>query len=232
MKRIIIALVFILFFIFSDSVFAQKTESGKIDREKIINLFKLEEGCQCAVRGDLNKLKDLIKKNPAITTAIEASSGARIAECAVIGKNIKVVKYLVEELKFDVNSLDKSSGTLLHFCAIADDVEIAKYLISKGAKINIQDSTGQTALHVASTMGSDNMVSFLIKNGADVTTKEKNGFTALDFAKIIDESLHSTDPSTQHRMQTLFDKYHGIYYTGTIEDLKNRFKKVIEILKE
>jgi ankyrin repeat protein len=53
------------------------------------------------------------------------------------------VKYLVEELHADVNAKDHEGNTALHNAAARGDVEMIKYLVSKGAGREGRESRGQ-----------------------------------------------------------------------------------------
>jgi uncharacterized protein len=59
------------------------------------------------------------------------------------------VKFLVEELKADVNARDPNGFTPLHFAAARGDNEMIKYLVSKGADVKAVARTGQTTADMA-----------------------------------------------------------------------------------
>jgi len=61
---------------------------------------------------------------------------------------------------------------------------VAHYLISTGADVNIPDSIGKTALMWATVWGDDalDMVKDLIAHGADLSAKDKMGATVLSYA--------------------------------------------------
>ncbi len=58
-------------------------------------------------------------------------------------------KYLVEELDADVNAHDTYNYTALHGAAYRGDNEVVKYLVSKGAKLDIRSKKGQTVTDMA-----------------------------------------------------------------------------------
>ena len=59
------------------------------------------------------------------------------------------VKYLVEELKLDVNARDFNGYNALHDAAARGDTTLAQYLVSKGADIHAISRKGQTVTDMA-----------------------------------------------------------------------------------
>ena len=59
------------------------------------------------------------------------------------------VKYLVEEVGADVNARDVYNYTALHGAAYRGDNEVVRYLISKGAKLDVRSKKGQTVTDMA-----------------------------------------------------------------------------------
>src|SRR5262245_38396290 len=59
------------------------------------------------------------------------------------------VKYLVEELHVDVNAKDHEGNTALHNAAARGDVEMIKYLVSKGADVKVVNREGKTTADMA-----------------------------------------------------------------------------------
>jgi len=59
------------------------------------------------------------------------------------------VKYLVEELGVDVNAADHEGNTALHNAAARGDVEMIKYLVSKGADVKAVNREGKTTADMA-----------------------------------------------------------------------------------
>jgi ankyrin repeat protein len=87
---------------------------------------------------------------------------------------ISAVKYLVEELQADVNAHDMYNYTALHGAAYRGDNELVKYLVQKGAKLDVRSKKGQTVTDMANgqlvnahlPMEHPDTVALLLKLGA------------------------------------------------------------------
>jgi len=62
---------------------------------------------------------------------------------------LSAVKYLVEDLGFDVNTTDQDGNTVVHNAAARGDTEMVRYLASKGADVKRYNRAGQTTIDVA-----------------------------------------------------------------------------------
>jgi uncharacterized protein len=65
------------------------------------------------------------------------------------GGMLAAVKYLVEELHADVNAADHEGNTALHQAAARGDMEMIKYLVSKGANPRAINREGQSTADMA-----------------------------------------------------------------------------------
>jgi ankyrin repeat protein len=65
------------------------------------------------------------------------------------GGMMAAVKYLIEDLHADVNARDHEGNTALHNAASRGDVEMIKYLVSKGADVKVTNRFGQTTADMA-----------------------------------------------------------------------------------
>ena len=75
-----------------------------------------------------------------------------------------------------------SGATPLHMAVLSDQHDVARFLIDKGANINVpaKDEYGGTPLHWAAILGRVEMARQLIDAGANVNSRDKNGYTPLD----------------------------------------------------
>lgn len=82
-----------------------------------------------------------------------------------------------------VKARDRFGRTPLHWAAQEGHWEIAEYLISQGAEVEVRDrGLGVTPLHVAAGCGHHDIVIVLLNNDANPDVKDEQGRTALDMA--------------------------------------------------
>jgi len=63
------------------------------------------------------------------------------------------------------------------------NIEIVKYLLLKGADINLKDKDGVTVLMIISSKGDIDLVKYFVSHGADINIQDKKGKTALVHAE-------------------------------------------------
>jgi ankyrin repeat protein len=119
----------------------------------------------------------------AAVTPLQAASGVGYAEGFAAnshryapGGMLAAVKYLVEELKADVNARDHEGNTALHHAASRGDVEMILYLVSKGADVKAVNREGQTTADMANgpvqrTQPYPEALALLVKLGAKNNNK-------------------------------------------------------------
>jgi ankyrin repeat protein len=80
--------------------------------------------------------------------------------------------------------VDETGISLLTGAVIANDLPMARALISLGARVDLVDDHGMTALmHAASVdFGDTGMVETLIRAGGNAVLKSKDGLTAAEIA--------------------------------------------------
>jgi ankyrin repeat protein len=89
-------------------------------------------------------------------TALQAAAGVGYGEGFAANSHryaptglLAAVKYLIEETGADVNAADHEGNTALHHAAARGDVEMIKYLVSKGADVTRVNREGQTTADMA-----------------------------------------------------------------------------------
>jgi ankyrin repeat protein len=122
----------------------------------------------------------------ALARAAEPSLTDRFA-AAIERGDLAAVKAIVEEGNSPDSALDYGDEpvTPLYKAAGAGRLEIAKYLIEKGADVNFRGKEwGHTPLSEAAGRGFDDVIEALLKAGADPKIKDRNGYTPFAIAAL------------------------------------------------
>ena len=100
---------------------------------------------------------------------------------AVKEDNSALVRTILEDGTVNINELDDSKGTVLHYAVKAGRTDIVQVLLEvEGLDVNIQDKDGATALHYAAVEVHTATVQALCTvGGLDVNIQDKEGWTAL-----------------------------------------------------
>ncbi|TVU42506.1 hypothetical protein EJB05_08917, partial [Eragrostis curvula] len=94
---------------------------------------------------------------------------------AAIKGNVEICRYLVEELKFDVNSAANDDSGPLFYAVSGAHVPTVRYLLDKGADPNMQNHRGIAPLHEAAREGFDEIAHLLLSKGASVDISSVDG---------------------------------------------------------
>ncbi|XP_053980875.1 ankyrin repeat domain-containing protein 49-like [Hylaeus anthracinus] len=101
-----------------------------------------------AEKGDLEKIKILLIKNPCLLQCMD-KDGYTPLHRACYGNHIEVVEYLLRAgAKIDAKTMDEWQP--LHSACCWNNVESAALLIANGANINAKSKGDQTPLHLVS----------------------------------------------------------------------------------
>jgi len=154
-------------------------------------------------RGDLSKVRELVKENPALLNArtkrglspvlVALYSGQKVAAANLIamGADLDVydaaaagrldrVRALVERDPALVNAISAEGFPPMGLAAYLGHEEVVEYLISKGAEVNYAaPPTGFTALTGAVNSRHARIVDLLLKHGAEVNHVYEGTITPL-----------------------------------------------------
>ncbi|OMO78390.1 hypothetical protein CCACVL1_14412 [Corchorus capsularis] len=111
--------------------------------------------------GDLDRLKELVLTRldgGKLATALayyKGKGGQTVFHFAATAGRMEICKYLVEELKLNVDDfLDDKGHTPLHSAIIEDRYDVAVYLLDHGANPNAADHViGATPLYLSVKLG-------------------------------------------------------------------------------
>ncbi len=83
----------------------------------------------------------------------------------------------------NINYQDKKNGnTALMYASLKGYEDMVKFLLDKGANVNIQNNVGDTALSFAVLKGYEDIVKLLLDSGVNVNIQNNDGDTVLLFA--------------------------------------------------
>lgn len=98
--------------------------------------------------------------------------------------DLETVKRLIKENPELVNSRNSTGRFPLEMAAQTGQTDIVKFLLEKGADVNLNRG-GATALHMAAIYGGKTeVITLLLENGADINARTGNGYTPLNLAVI------------------------------------------------
>ncbi|GLT55205.1 hypothetical protein SLA2020_283480 [Shorea laevis] len=142
---------------------------------------KVQQFLNAACIGNLDLLKNLAGQldegnGLAITVADikDANKRGALHFAAREGKT-EVCKYLLEELKLDVDTKDEDGETPLIHAARQGHTGTAKYLLECGANPAIPSDLGATALHHSAGLGEIELLRILLSKGVDVDSQSDAG---------------------------------------------------------
>ncbi|MDH5465331.1 MAG: ankyrin repeat domain-containing protein [Thiovulaceae bacterium] len=106
---------------------------------------------------------------------------------AIMFNDIKKVQSLIDNDLADIDEKTGSGLTPLHIAVKVRSIQIATFLLAKGADIDSTDDQGYTPLHLAVKKKRINLVKFLVNKGADTNVKNTYGITPLHQAAFSDQ---------------------------------------------
>jgi len=127
---------------------------------------------------DMRAVRQVLDVRPGDISLINAQGLSPLSQACKEGC-LKLVELLLKEDDLDVNEIDVSGNTCLHFAAGKGDDDIIKLLISQGAAVNLVNRNGDTPLFWAVGNNHISSAKLLIEHGAKVNQKNEYGWTSL-----------------------------------------------------
>lgn len=108
-------------------------------------------------------------------------ASSRMSE-AMNANDAVAVQRLIEEGE-DVNAFDLENVTYSLVWAVRQGhVDLARFMLERGADIALQGEEGESPLMVAAFLGDQTLVRLLLEHGADPSYRTQQGWDALDYA--------------------------------------------------
>jgi len=131
-----------------------------------------------------NNVISYLISNKSTDVDLSNKSGETPLMIASINGDMPVVKSLVEQRQAQINHI---GWTPLHYAASKGQIEVAEYLIVKGAIIDSPSQSNTTPLMMAVISGNESLIKLLLDKGANLKLKNDQGFTAIDIAYIYEK---------------------------------------------
>lgn len=136
---------------------------------------------EAASDGDLVLFKQLARMmdggrgrvTEAVEAVVECTAGA--LHLAAGQGELAMCRYLVEELRVDINAIHDGGETPLAYAINGANINTVKYLLDHGAYPDKVDDKGFTSLHIAAEDGYCNIVELLLSRGASVDALSNRG---------------------------------------------------------
>ncbi len=172
-------------------------------------VYTMASGCQgeiilkystiheAALRGDLQDVKNHLRKGAAVNAGSKGS-GASPLFFAALGGDHRIVQFLVEH-GAEVNYADASGNTPLHAAVYAGESDLVRYLIDEKAEVAVYSSSFKgvgseglecsgTPLHFASAAVSLDIMGTLLEAGALMNQLDAEGYSLVQLASGLKES--------------------------------------------
>lgn len=110
---------------------------------------------------------------------------SRLWDSAIAGDTVAIAEALAAGAQIDSLDTRRSANgrRALNWAALANKPDAIRFLLRRGASINLGNRTGFTPLHHAAEAGSLQAAEALLAAGADVTKTNENGMSPADVAR-------------------------------------------------
>jgi ankyrin repeat protein len=101
---------------------------------------------------------------------------------AAVGDDLATLRRALDKDPALINMREWDDATLLHDSVGQNHLDVAKYLLNRGADANAVTHDGLTALHMAAQNGNIAIIALLLERGANVNPIDSKGWTPMDRA--------------------------------------------------
>ena len=154
------------------------------EKYKNFSLFRIYEGAEIfrlVYHGDINKVKEMVDKNPDLLN-VKNPDGWKLLHFCAYNDDAEIAGYLLKK-GADINVKSRTGMTPLYVAATQGKLKIINFLIKHGANVNVTaDRPTRTPLMRAAAKGFEDVVKALVEAGADVNAKSEMGWTPLMYA--------------------------------------------------
>uniref|UniRef100_J3MG81 S-acyltransferase n=1 Tax=Oryza brachyantha TaxID=4533 RepID=J3MG81_ORYBR len=134
-----------------------------------------------AAYGDLEKLQRLGGGGGRPGTETDGP-GDHAPPGAALNNRVAAAQYILEH-GADVNAVDHTGQTALHWSAVRGHIQVAELLLKEGAKVDVADLYGYQATHVAAQYGQTAFIYHIVaKWNADPDVPDNDGRSPLHWA--------------------------------------------------
>lgn len=116
-----------------------------------------------AFNGNVDNLSGLVREAPSLINAVSADGKTPLMLSSCAG-HIKAVKWLLDHDGIMIDYINQDGLTALSYAVSNNQVEVLKFLLSRGANPMLMDRWGRNALLIAIDHGHVNVLSRLLKS--------------------------------------------------------------------
>jgi ankyrin repeat protein len=148
--------------------------TNNIDKELI-------EACEA---DDFERVKLILRQNPDFVAKRVRRNidGRGPLHYTARNGDLETSRYLIEVRQIEVDFKDDNGETAFVYAAKNGHLRLCKFLLEKGANLNVRNKYGFTPLMYTVIYGHFNVCNLLIENGADINATDEDNNTALLYA--------------------------------------------------